>query len=928
MAESINIKYNSTWAGYQNYQDITNSDPNKLQPGSQNTFIQDGDRLEPRAGITYFGAAGTDLDTVDSYWCPAGRIHSKYDDFITVQGIKVPLRVYYSGHSGIGDVIQAWLPTNGDPTSTVKSWVDVTPGVAGGVGPVLSTHRYFFDQWWDRINLLSRAIFTMGNTNIWTWSGGFAPVISHTANTITTDAIWSTKGFIDAPEGNPRITVNGVEYTVTAGFGTNTITVTTTAGINDGDLVLHGVQADDTLSGATIYDVCGTLNNQVYYLDWRQRNCYVSWNRNQDGFIDPTQTIFTGSGIDDAFFSGDYDSDANATFRVTVTDSVPVDFNSPNKKGLTTFTGSGANALTFDTLSYTETDNNTYRVVVSNNVAAFFQGTMYYENSSAGFWTGEGFTAPGGDTGTICYDDLNGEIGATFNDPPEVGEVITGDDSGSTATVIRVGGLSQNNFVNLSYTVFKNDNAITSGNLQNSVGEPIAGSVIMTDGITFNIDQNLIGNSYPSGITNGVFNSYDGALNAGDSWTLIMGANDKVTRYKNNNVVGSQNVSVPTGGGTLTMSDGISIEFTTEIGHDVGDAWTIFAQRRVRKGWTVFTYTSPGRLPGEGFQLLLDSNGWTLKPQEDKMYINAQAGHYYQVDLNLSSDLLNENLEIKRLKSEPQNKVLFPYLIGYDKNFLAGISQDKTYDNLGRQELLELPQTRSISDEVRIDFETANWENGDFLYGFRKLFFSVPESGKMFVWDDYKKYWHSPMVFSNRVGLISIIDGVLCGHSYERNETYELFSGTSDLDVFPIETRMVFAYDSFDKRYFQKTCSAVGFEGYISGAPVIDYVVNADVGGCHGQATGTILPFMCAPQDRASLGASHLGYHGLANDPVEMIPHFFFIDTFDNNKMNFYQRNIELSCNSLDQRWSIISVGTNADMSSENNTTIVHRKTL
>lgn len=926
MAESIDIKFNAEWLGYQNFADITNSDIRVLQPGSQNTFIQDGDRLEPRAGIAYFGAAGTDGNTVDPYWTPAHRIHSKYDDFITVQGIKVPLRVYYSGQSGIGDVIQAWVPTNGNPTSTVKSWVSITADVIGGTFTILSTHRYFFDQWWDRINLLSRAVFTVGNNLIWSWSGGFAPVTAVTATTITTNAIWSARGFIDAPEGNPRIIVNGVEYVVTSGFGTNTITVASTAGILVGDLVFHGVQGDDTLGGGTTYDVCGTLNNQVYYVDWKQRNCYVSWNRNQDGVLDPVRTIFQGSGIDDAFFSGTYTSDINGTFRVIITRSVPLDVNDQSVKGQTSFEGSGANALIFDGSSYNSVTNNTYKVIIYRPESSN-PDTITYQNASGAFYIGDGVTGgTSGAFGVVIYDTLTGQLGLNFVVGTfQPGEVISGGAPVKTADVVAF-GQSADNFNNFQYAVYKNDALFSSGNnLQSSLGLPLSGPFTVANGITFTVDQNIIGTSYPQPSA-GPFILYSGSLNPGDSWTYIIGDNDLLTRYKDDIVQGAQDISIPNGGGTIAISDGVSITFTTDVGHDIGDNWTVFAQRRVRRGWTVFTYTQPGRLPGEGFDMLLDSNGWTLKPQEDKMYINAQAGHYYQVQLQLSSDLLNESVDIKRLKSEPQNKVLFPYLIGYDKNQLAGISQDKSYDSLGRQELIELPQTKSISDIVRIDFETADWENGDFLYGFRKLFFSVPESGKMFVWDDYKKYWHTPMVFGQRIGLVSIIDGVLCGHSYERNETYQLFTGQSDLDIFPIEVRMVFAYDSFGKRFFQKACSAVGFEGYIEGAPVINYVVNADVAGCNGQATGVILPVLCSPLDRASLGKSHLGFHGLGNDPVEVIPHFFFIDTFD--KMNFYQRNIELSCSSNDQRWSIVSIGTSVDFSNENNTSIVHKKVV
>lgn len=888
MAESIDIKFLNTWNGYQNFSDITNADISQLQPGSQNVFIIDGDRLEPRAGITYFGAPGTDGNTVNPYWCPAHRIHSKYDEFITVQGLKVPLRVYYSGQSAIGDTIEAWLPVNGDPTSTVKAWVPITSTVGGAAFPILSAHRYFFDQWWDRINLLSRTIFTVGNNNIWTWSGGFAPVTGVTATTITTNAIWTSKGFIDSPEGNPRIIVNGNEYNVTSGFGTNTITVASTTGISIGDLVLHGVQGNDTLGGGTTYDVCATLNNQVYYIDWKQRNCYVSWNRNQDSLLNATRTIFQGAGLDDGYYTGTYTGNVIGTYKVVISSVNP----STDSQVFVPGGDQGVDDVVYNTSGYggAAGATNTYKFVIVSDFRLLLLGvgTCTVGETVVGATSGAtGVVVLAFNPGPQQLIELRNVNGAFLNT-----ETVTGQNSGVS------GSLLGSIFIN-RFSFYKNNTQI----IQNQV---LATSNATTDGII---------------VTSGEVYGHS----VGDAWILTIneGGIDTFQWQLNGSPLSSP---IAITGGPQSLTDGVSFQFTNEQGHTVGDSWTVIANQAIRRGWTNFTYDSPNRLPGQGFNMLLDSNGWTLKPQENKMYINGQAGHYYQVQTKLSSDLLNENVEIERLKSEPQNKVLFPYLIGYDKNQLAGISQDKSYDSLGRQELIELPQTKSISDQVRIDFETANWENGDFLYGFRKLFFSVPETGKMFIWDDYKKYWHTPMKFAQRVGLVSIIDGVLCGHSYERNETYQLFTGQNDLGIFPIETKMVFAYDSFGKRYFQKSCRAIGFEGYIDGAPQINYVVNADVAGCNGQATGTILPVLCSPADKASLGKSHLGFHGLGNDPVEVIPHFFFIDTFD--KMNFYQRNIELSCESDDQRWSIVSIGTDISLSEENNTTIVHRKVV
>lgn len=900
MAESINIKFNNKWTGYKNFRDITNMEITDLAPGSQNTFIQDGDRLEVRAGIDYFGAQGTMGTMTDPYWALVHRIHSKYDQFVNVQGTKIPLRVFYSGNIVQGDVMEAWLPIYVAGVATAnKQWYQITATAPTNVA--ISTHRYYFTEWWDPLNLLSHVVFTMGDTSIWNWTGGYANIVSTTPGTITTDTTWREKGFIDSPEGNNIVIINGVEYQLTAGdFSTNTITVASTVGINVDDVAFQSIDSNTTISNTT-YDVCSTVNNQVYYIDWKQRNVYVSWDKNQNAYLG-TQRNTSISGLNDGVFSGTYTgaplTQGNGTYQVTIDEIHPA----TEEQNFIGSGGNGLNDIFFDTSGYSAgAGENTYRVLMVADFGFTFVGVPAIVPAPGDILVGSVSNA----VGRVAFLDSGGQDPAIelLTDNGFVpGDIISGTQGTPYGTVFSAAPVNW-------FQLFKNGVSITPTAYaafyayQLSTGiNPVA----FVDGLSFSFQSetgHVVGNYWELIIDSGDDDSF--------SWTFN-GENQ------------ADHVTIT--GAPQLLSFGISIDFGATRGHALGDSWTITAYPAITRGWTQFFFTQDGRLVGQGARLLLDSNGHTMSPQEKTMYINADAGHYYTVERKLSADQLTEKLQVDRLKTEPQNKVLYPYLINYDKNQLASISQDKTYDSLGRQELLELPQTKSISDDVRVDFETADWEDGDFLYAQRKIFFAVPRTGLVFVWDDYKKYWHSPMKFARRVGLISIIDNKIIGHSYERNESYELFTGTSDLGIYPIETRMIFAYDSFSKRYFQKSSSAIGFEGYILGAPDIFYRVNADVDGCNGFAEDKILPVLCLPQDRASLGKSHLGFHGLGNDPVPVTPHFFYIDTFD--KMNYYQRNIELSCDSLDQRWSIISIGTDVDMNNENNTTIVHRKSI
>src|SRR5690606_38102350 len=160
-------------------------------------------------------------------------------------------------------------------------------------------------------------------------------------------------------------------------------------------------------------------------------------------------------------------------------------------------------------------------------------------------------------------------------------------------------------------------------------------------------------------------------------------------------------------------------------------------------------------------------------------------------------------------------------------------------DILGRQEFLELPQAKSLSNDIKIDFITANWDNATINYQDRKMFFVIPQENKVLIYDEVDKYWQTPITFPRAISSISFIDGKICGHSNERNETYELFTEEQDDYGFPIQSQIIMSYYDYSTerngmRFVRKTSSAIAVDGYMDGNPEINWKINFDVGGCDG----------------------------------------------------------------------------------------------
>lgn len=884
MANPLEINFIKKFTGYKNYRDITNLAPTDITAGSQNVLVEDGVKISVRGGSRYLGIPGTVGVNSDPSWTIAHRIHSDYDKFVNNQGTIMPFRVFYSGTAAQGDVTETWLPTfvAGVPQAT-KKWYQINATAPSN--PINSVHEWYWAEWYDSLHGNNRIVMTYGSTTVQSYTGGYAPITATTGTTIVTNGTWLSKGFINAPEGINTIVVNvsGVptEIPLTSGdFSTNTVTVASTAGIVVDDVAFQAFNHDSIDNQATptgfVGDVCSTINNQVYYEDWKQRNALVSWNRNR--LATSSNIVYSGSsGLNDAVFAGTYTGTQTDTIQVIIDGVYP----SVNNQ---TFSGTGSRTSNWVTSGYNQSGQNQYRLVIVSDLLVTFTGGV-----TPAFTTGE--IINGNTSGALLrVTDLTGS-GAIYvhllSGNPQNGETFTGQSSGTTSPAV-VALLYQNEGF-----LYKNGVQVTgltgmlpSGGLQFTVtGNQFATAY---DGLNFNITQ-------------------IGGDNVGDYYDLtIRNASPDTFAWSLNGTTQASGIATSTSPIALTL--GITVHWIQTTGHNIGDNWTITEYPMIDRGWRQVYYTQPTRLPGEGFLIRLDSNGWTMNPQQNSMYMNGQAGEYYDVTAKLSADLLSETISVQRLKTERQKKALFPYLMTSEPNYLSIVSEEKTWDILGQQKFLQLPQSKTFSDFVRVDFQVSDWTNGRQTYMDRKQFFVVPEEGSIFVYDDFMKYWHPPQRFARRISSVANIDGRICGHSYERNETYEIFTDDmNDLDIYPIKTDVVWSYYDYGKRFNKKSMSAFALDGYVLGAPDIDWKINYGVGGCDGIQEGKIRPILCLPKDTASLGKSGLGFHGLGNSPADVIPHFTYGETFNNN--NYYLRNIELSCVSPDQRWSVTAIG-------------------
>lgn len=946
------VKPQYGWGGYYHKKDPTLLPANVLTGGTFNCFVPDNDVIVTRAGSLVLGQQATLNNPIIG--------HRK--KFTNSEGIDYEVRVWNSGNTTQKDVFQVLYQSRNleytlisgtfvaneiitgsvsTATALVVSVVSsnvlilqniegtfqagetITGTTSGATGTIIvppifqwwnisqNTNpipaavsrlgmdaHWYFDEWFDTSTdgsqslRLSRLIGANGTNKIISWTGGVAQITSLVTNTsisIDPSKTWAQLGFIDPANGGTGVVVvNGVAFTASAGWATNTLSVSSTSGISINDLAFDQIQIK---TAPIVFDFPRTVQNHVIYGNFQSRTLYVSNAFNHPAF----QSISAAQAVqNDLVLSGSYTSTGSHIYRVTI-DSV---FIAVNDQTYTSGGPNGQNDGIFNTSGYSAgptTIPNVYTILIvadylvnpTSPVGAFNIGDTVYcldadgsSNIASGIIIANAVPVPGGSL-AVRLQNGTGFLG---------GAILTSTGGGSA--------LNSGSFFNDFFQYSKNGIVVplNASGIGSCDVNRVFTTIALTDGLVFqfaNFIGHAIGDSFQLSINQGGIDTFQ--------WQ-IDGATPVATH-------------VAITGAAQTLANGIVITFVNSTGHTLGDYWDISVNQAITDAYINFYFTLPARFPGEGAFVYIPSNFWTMAVQEDVMYVNSQHGQWSYLEFKLSADLLSETIVLTPLKSESSNKVIWPYMIGYLDNNLVYVTENKTLDMIGRKKFVELPQIGNLSDPVKLDFQFASFVNGSFEFYDKKLWINSAKDGIMFCFDWIKKYWQPPQVVPEN-GILSTYQNSLISHSNLRNVTNTLFVGTND-NGSAFDVKMRFPYNSYGVRWEKKISNMTFIEGYMIGSPEINYNILFEPNGCKGILNHTVNPILCIPADRASLGKSALGAHGLGNDP--QTPSNYFQEIYKWPSRDFYFAAIELTCQSLDQQWGILSVGLNTNLSDRGN---------
>lgn len=330
--------------------------------------------------------------------------------------------------------------------------------------------------------------------------------------------------------------------------------------------------------------------------------------------------------------------------------------------------------------------------------------------------------------------------------------------------------------------------------------------------------------------------------------------------------------------------------------------------------YTNYSFSSP-RVPGEGALLTLDSPCIGFAIGEKDMYMSGSKNEWYQTVFTLAAALTTESLTVNRLKTSPGQGALGQSAIGNAKNYIMYINNEKAVDFIGRIEQIEGPQSKPLSDPIKLEVAGYSTVITPHVKYFKsRTYFAFPSEGKVLIYDHERQYWHPPQILPVR--RFAIIGGELYGHSSQVTETYKLFDGTND-NTNPIYARAYFAYRNYGQRAHQKQFNEWFSEGFIASNTTLQMGLKYDFGGFTSivgkEISGDDNDILFSTTADGSFGKSPFGENPLGSivDSASNLAKFRIIHEITKNELDFFEVQDFYESNEADFQWELMAHGGN-----------------
>lgn len=356
--------------------------------------------------------------------------------------------------------------------------------------------------------------------------------------------------------------------------------------------------------------------------------------------------------------------------------------------------------------------------------------------------------------------------------------------------------------------------------------------------------------------------------------------------------------------------------------------------------YTLFTYSSP-RVAGEGALLTLDNPAKAFGELESSLVIFSGRSSIYQVnpqDITVGTTLA-ETFKVEKYQTGVDQSAQNQEVVQQVGNTIVFLSHEPAVRELPSPSALQAgEQVRTLSNPIKPDMDAEDWTGASSFWYKNGYYLSAPENGRLYILQyredadgKLRRFWQPPQTMF--ISDFAVIGDSLYGHSAVVSETYRLFDPEAFSDVLSDGTKIAiqcvakFAYRNYKERVNFKNFDEYFVEGEIGGSTSILMTLYYDFGGA-GQriertidgADGDIVleTLLNTSLAQQPLGQQPLG--GSTNAPTDAAK---FRVIFEQAKEDFVEMQDTYETDAVDQYWSIISRGANAQVSRRRNVGIM-----
>jgi len=355
--------------------------------------------------------------------------------------------------------------------------------------------------------------------------------------------------------------------------------------------------------------------------------------------------------------------------------------------------------------------------------------------------------------------------------------------------------------------------------------------------------------------------------------------------------------------------------------------------------FTDFTYSTP-RVAGEGGLLTLDSPVGAFFSLGDTLIVSAGRSSFFKAKFSqiTVSTTLAETLTVQKLFVGVDQGVFNPETLVQMGDSITYLSYEPAVRMITDPGQLEGLSPKTLSNPIKPDFDAETWTGACATWYKNTYYLSSPVNSKLYMLNfvenadgNLRRYWNPPQIMPVRS--FSVINNKLYTHSNGVPETYELFSGVSDIvpngtagdpeSKLPMNAIAAYAYNLYGDRAVSKTFSELFSDGEITPNSNILVTVNYDYGGSTAVVERTISgsdeDILTGAININSLGQQNLGINplgSLLNAPSDARK---FETILEYAPEDFRMLQVIFYSNSIDQFWGIVSFGTDARLSSRRN---------